>query len=637
MGKADKDTDMNKCTALECGRMAQELAAILSLTPDSIILVDDDYAVRFVNEAFCRLVGKEREELVGRHVAQAVAPLCTDEFLARLRECIGGKSCEPYECEGLSGDERRAVSFEFARFEDEHLLGALATGRDITALKQAEEELRLSKVIVEQSPVILFRRINDPDDPRLVFASENIRPQLGYEPQEFISGERQFRDIIHPEDFERISSEVKGYREGGDDEYVQEYRIIKPDGEAVWVDDKTRAERDEHGETTHYQGIIVNITDRKQAELALKASEEKYRRIIDTAAEGFMLLDLDYRITDVNDAACIMLGRGRSELLGRRPREFSIGGMKSSGEDDPVCGGEHCAQFEETFVDPKGRLIPALIHMSTLRDGTGLPVGKVIFVTDMTGPKKALALAEEVQKSLLPQGATRLGGLDIAGRCITCDEIGGDYFDIFDLQGRREGVAVAVGDISGHGVDSALLMTTARAFLRMRVAAPGSTAQIMNELNHHLTPDLYATSRFMTMFILQLAPQDGRLRWVRAGHDPALVYQPSLDAFHNLDGGGMPLGVDESVPYREFEVAEPMDDRVIAIGTDGIWEARGRDGEMYGKERLKAIIRAHAKESSQTILSALYDDLEHYTRRNKPEDDVTLVVIKKDGSGEVAA
>jgi sigma-B regulation protein RsbU (phosphoserine phosphatase) len=188
--------------------------------------------------------------------------------------------------------------------------------------------------------------------------------------------------------------------------------------------------------------------------------------------------------------------------------------------------------------------------------------------------------------------------------------------------------SVVVGDITGHGVDAALLMTSARAFLRMRASQPGSIAQIVNEMNRHLTRDVLDTGRFMTLFYMTIDTDNGHLHWVRAGHDPAIVYDPVQDKFEELKGSGQALGLDEKFAFEENLKTELASGQVIAIGTDGIWEAFNRDGEMYGKERFNNIIRQNASAEANDILNAIYSDLDSFRSGLKPEDDITLVVIK---------
>jgi sigma-B regulation protein RsbU (phosphoserine phosphatase) len=188
-----------------------------------------------------------------------------------------------------------------------------------------------------------------------------------------------------------------------------------------------------------------------------------------------------------------------------------------------------------------------------------------------------------------------------------------------------------VGDISGHGVDSALLMTTARAFLRMRASQPGTISEIITAMNRHLTRDVLESGRFMTLFYLTIDPEKSRIDWVRAGHDPALVYDPGRDEFTELKGSGVALGVKENFDYQENNIGGLANGQIIAIGTDGIWEASNGDGEMFGKARFRDIIRKNAGSGSGEIINAVYSELNQFTRGQKSEDDITLVIIKVDG------
>jgi sigma-B regulation protein RsbU (phosphoserine phosphatase) len=502
---------------------------------------------------------------------------------------------------------------------------------ECTMRDQTEEALRMAEVIVDRSPVILFRRLAG-DKSRLEYVSENIR-QMGYAAEEFFKGDNLFRDIVHPDDVERVGSEIGGYAEADVEEYTQLYRCVTRSGDIRWVEDQTSVVRDESGVKTHNQGILVDITERKLAEDGLRKSEEKFRRIVETAAEGFILMDEDLVIFEVNDAYCKMLGYSREELIGKRPIDLATDEFRQfmEGNKDHILAKEY-REFEGSVVAKDGRHVPILVHGNTLRDDQGHVIGNMAFITDMTEHKKALALAGEVQKSLLPQEKPRVQGLDIAGRNVSCDEIGGDYFDFIWRRDSKKGpFSVVVGDISGHGVDSALLMTTARAFLRMRASQPGSISEIITAMNRHLTQDTLETGRFMTLFYLTIDPETKRLDWVRAGHDPALVYDPILDEFEELKGSGMALGVNEGFDYEENHRNGLANGQIIAVGTDGIWEAINRDGEMFGKERLRNVIRQNAKAQAGDILSAVYDELNQFTLGQKTEDDITLVIIKVDG------
>jgi phosphoserine phosphatase RsbU/P len=134
----------------------------------------------------------------------------------------------------------------------------------------------------------------------------------------------------------------------------------------------------------------------------------------------------------------------------------------------------------------------------------------------------------------------------------------------------------------------------------------------------------------MTFFYCELKESEMEVRWVRAGHDPALVYDPSTDTFDELKGQGLALGLDDAFEYDSFHRRiEPR--QIIMIGTDGIWEMHNTAGEMFGKEALMEIIRNNQTASARQIVDTVTTALERFRGDEAPEDDVTMVVIKVDG------
>ena len=385
---------------------------------------------------------------------------------------------------------------------------------------------------------------------------------------------------------------------------------------------------------TMHRTIIREVEEAREEilrqEAALRKSEEKYRRIVETAGEGFILMDQNLVIVDLNDSYSRMLGYTRDDILGKTTFDLATEEFRQfllTNRDELLS--RDYREFEGSVVAKDGRHVPILVHGNTLRDDRGDIIGNMAFVTDMTEHKKALALAAEVQKSLLPQTKPHIQGLDIAGKNVSCDEIGGDYFDfLWRRENPKSPFSVIVGDITGHGVDSALLMTSARAFLRMRASQPGTMSEIVTAMNSHLTQDVLETGRFMTLFYITIDPAKDRIEWVRAGHDPAVLYDPAEDKFEELKGTGIALGVSEEFKYEENVRTGLKEGQILAVGTDGIWEACNRNGKMFGKERFREIIRQNAHTSADAILDAVYRQLSQFTQGRKSEDDITLVVIK---------
>jgi len=243
--------------------------------------------------------------------------------------------------------------------------------------------------------------------------------------------------------------------------------------------------------------------------------------------------------------------------------------------------------------------------------------------------RQSLYLAKEVQQALLPRTDPQISGLDIASTSVYCDETGGDYFDYLAGDGLKLGkISIVVGDVSGHGVSSALLMATARAFLRQRSGLPGSISQIVFDVNRQLSRDVEESGGFMTLFYLTINAKKRSLSWVRAGHDPAILYDPGNDTFEELHGVGVALGVQLDARFEQNDKNNLSAKQIIFLGTDGIWEARNPQGEMFGKDKICQIIRQNHAASARNILSICFDSLNRFLESCALEDDVTMIVIK---------
>jgi len=242
--------------------------------------------------------------------------------------------------------------------------------------------------------------------------------------------------------------------------------------------------------------------------------------------------------------------------------------------------------------------------------------------------QQSLDLAMEVQQNLLPNKDPEIQGLDIAGTSIYCEETGGDYYDYLSTgENGQKKICMVVGDVADHGIASALLMTTARAFLRQRTSRSGKLDQVVADVNLQLTRDVEESGRFMTLFICEIDRDNQIIHWVNAGHDPAMIYDRESGKFEELTGNALPLGVSDTAAYQKFN-KEIVPGQIVMIGTDGIWEAQNPTGKMFGKERFKAIIRENADQSAKDITQAVIKQVDSFCHPLEKTDDVTLVVTK---------
>ncbi len=245
--------------------------------------------------------------------------------------------------------------------------------------------------------------------------------------------------------------------------------------------------------------------------------------------------------------------------------------------------------------------------------------------------KQSLELAMEVQQNLLPDEAPKIDGIDVFGHSTYCDETGGDYYDFLDVSGVSSSMlGVALGDVMGHGIAAALLMATARAALRSRVSDGGSLASLLEHTNAMLVTDTKGVS-FMTMLLMLIDAGDRSVRWASAGQDPPFIYSPESGEFLELNSSSFPLGIMERGDYTEQRIGDLPTGAVLVVGTDGLWESQNAAGEPFGKDRFRDAIRRSCAGSAEAIADAIRKDLGTHCAEVRPDDDITLVVVKFTG------
>jgi len=235
--------------------------------------------------------------------------------------------------------------------------------------------------------------------------------------------------------------------------------------------------------------------------------------------------------------------------------------------------------------------------------------------------EQELKVAQLIQQNFLPRVLPDLPGWEVAAYYQPAREVGGDFYDLFELPDGR--VAVVIGDVTDKGVPAAMVMAAARSLLRasgQRVVSPGEVLQRVNDL---LCPDI-PDKMFVTCLYAVVDPATGHVRYANAGHN--LPYVRTADGSTELRAKGMPLGLLPGMSYEEHEAVMSPGDGLL-LYSDGVTEAHGPEREMFGTPRL---VEHVADPASGDLIDGLLTRLQRFTGADwEQEDDITLVTLRR--------
>jgi len=240
--------------------------------------------------------------------------------------------------------------------------------------------------------------------------------------------------------------------------------------------------------------------------------------------------------------------------------------------------------------------------------------------------QESMTLAGEIQQRLLPQSEYKDHKFEAFGVSFPCDETGGDFFDIIHCDTGK--LFLIVGDVVGHGVGAALLMATTRALIRSEIEHAPNLSSCIQRVNRLLSRDTDNSGDFATLFLLSLNHSKRSVRWIRAGHEPAMLYNLDNGTFTELKGKGLALGVDPTISYQEHVLELPAGEHLILIGSDGLTDIENQHGERFGRSRLQQLIQRTATLSADNILKEISSEIDRFSEKKRPEDDITVVIAK---------
>jgi len=237
-----------------------------------------------------------------------------------------------------------------------------------------------------------------------------------------------------------------------------------------------------------------------------------------------------------------------------------------------------------------------------------------------------LEVARSIQQSLLPSKAPRIEGFEIAGWNQPADQTGGDYYDWQCLPDGR--LVVALADVTGHGIGSALLAAVCRAYARASFRGCGALMPAMEQINAALAGDI-GEGRFVTFVTAVCAPGSSRVELLSAGHGPQFLYVVNDDRFDEMGAQALPLGIIANFVSEPPQALRLSPGDLLVLATDGFLEWANPQDELFGTKRLEQVIRTSRAKHPSAIISDLYQAVIEFSGGTKQQDDLTAVIIKR--------
>jgi len=480
----------------------------------------------------------------------------------------------------------------------------------------------------------LFERIQDAvivavaKTQRIVLWNPAATNIFGYSASEAL--ELRVEDLVPEYLKDQHRTGIVRYAETGHGPYIDSHRslelpAIRKGSKEVYVELSLSSIGPEGGIDSNERfvlAIIHDITDRKQAEKELQESQRRFKQLFDQSVDALIVHDNHGRIVDCNQEACRSLGYSHEEMLSLYVKDIDTNLISSEGRQRTT----EPTLWHRAMAGEPGTLAGVHYGGHRRKDGTTFPVevhvGSVDYggrqmilasIRDITERKRIeeevrqlnkdlekrvaerteqlkiamakqqeearerqrieqeLQVARLIQQTLLPKSAPELEGYQIAAHYQPAREVGGDFYDFFELDDGRLGLVV--GDASGKGIPAALVMANTRSVLRT-VAQRGGVApgEVLAEANEILYPDI-PPNMFITCFYGVLGPSSDTFTYANAGHDVPYVRHGSGHA-QELRARGMPLGLMPGMPYEEKQTILQVGEAAL-LYSDGLVEAHG--------------------------------------------------------------
>jgi sigma-B regulation protein RsbU (phosphoserine phosphatase) len=302
---------------------------------------------------------------------------------------------------------------------------------------------------------------------------------------------------------------------------------------------------------------------------------------------------------------------------------------------------DQMAELVERINKAKGSMKPAAAPVGETAYLQALS-NEVLALREAVKKNEALAQsverAQAVQRSMLPKSTPTVEGYEFATLFEPCDQVSGDFYDAFRLV-PAEGVAdsatgriaLVIGDVSGHGLEAALVMGMAKKAFSLRAHQDASAMSIMSKVNSDIFPDLQEGTFVSASFSI-LNPVSHTLSFTRAGHNPAILLRAATRTASLVNPPGMIVGVDAGPRFdkalRQEAVGLQPGDLFLQY-TDGVTEAMDASDDEFGLTRLSDVITRTANQPAEIVVNEIHEALKQFMGQRTQEDDITLLVVRR--------
>ncbi len=369
--------------------------------------------------------------------------------------------------------------------------------------------------------------------------------------------------------------------------------------------------------------------------------------IYDPAADGLRVVAARGLPDDIKESALIRVGEGISGSVFKKNEPLLVEDIRAAG----INGKDRYKTFSlmsapvTCFPMKSGVKTLGVINVTDKADGSPFTQEDLKLLMTLTNQvatylrvielssevaksenlRQQLEIARQIQYRLLPLSPPKLEGVEVAGRVITADRVGGDYYDFFISRTGRPSFVIA--DVSGHSIGAALIMAAFRSAIRAQMDSEYTTSILVQRVNQVLFEDLFHAEQFISMSILKYMKSRQLIQFTNAGHPPPIIWRHGMRQFEELSTDDPLLGIEPMSIYHEKQIVVSKGD-VIVLYTDGVTEAMNQNGIRFGKGRLIEVLSTLMDKRPSQIVDGIVESSFSFAKQRPLHDDITAVVLK---------